>query len=88
MQVIYKYEIRTYYEQVVRLPKDTIILSVQTQGERPYLWCRVNTENTIVDRKIRTFGTGQSIEEGFKGSYIGTYQLFQGQGVYHVFDCN
>ena len=88
MQAIYKYEIDTIWEQIINLPKDSLILCVQVQEGKPCLWCRIDTENIVVARKIRIFATGQPIELGFEGNYIGTYQLFQGREIYHVFDCN
>ena len=37
-------------------------------------------------REIVIIGTGHSIKEDFKGTYIGTVQMFNNRLVCHVFD--
>lgn len=87
---IYKYILN---KTVTLIPKGSTILSIQVQKERVKdsseetvdrlcLWALVNTTE-IETEEILTYGTGEEV----KGYVIhkGTYQLFGGELVFHVF---
>lgn len=82
MRKIYKYEI----EQTIEMPVGAEILTIQLQHDIPNLWAVVDTE--IEEKETRNFaivGTGHAMEDGDM-KYIGTFQLFDGGFVGHVFE--
>ena len=84
---IFKYPIKTVDTQVVQIPKSAKILCVQTQFEKPCMWALVDEEST--DKSTRTLavhGTGHPIYGVEHKEYIGTYQLREGQLIFHVFE--
>ena len=86
MKVIWRYTLKISDDQVIAMPDESEILCVQNQFGEPQLWVLVDTEKQIINRFIRTIGTGHCIEDKFNGKYIGTYQQFNGSVVFHVFD--
>lgn len=85
MESIFKYQLETTDEQIVEMPLGAEVLTVQVQNEIPCIWAKVNPNHTPIRYRFRIFGTGHTIEEDFTGKYIGTYQLFNGSGVFHIF---
>ncbi len=89
MKVIYKYILTTTDTQTVAMPKNAQILTVQTQNEKPCLWAILDMDEQREETKdIEIFGTGHPIEDSMTilRNYIGTYQLNNGQLVFHVFE--
>lgn len=86
MITIWKYKLETTDTQYIQMPKNSKLLTVQVQNGEPCLWCLVEDIDYLVAREIRIVGTGHSIEDNFNGTYIGTYQMFEGMGVFHVFN--
>jgi hypothetical protein len=85
---IFKYTLKTTDKQVVQLPKEAEILTIQTQFEEPQLWALVNHENEPEERTIEIFGTGHPVyyDMGVERKYIATYQLSGGNYVFHAFE--
>lgn len=86
MQKIFKYSIKNVEEQELVLPKDYEILSVQVINNLPYIYALVNPHpvQEKVRVTIRIYGTGEPItHERLK--YIGTYHIFLGDFVFHIF---
>ena len=85
---IFKYTLETTDSQIINIPKDAEILTIQTQFEEPQLWALVNPENEIVERYIEIFGTGHPVycDMGIERKYIATYQLSGGNYVFHAFE--
>jgi hypothetical protein len=86
MKQIWKYQLETAYEQTILMPSGAKILSLQVQNEIPCIWALVTPDN-IQDNavKIITFGTGHPITGSADLAFIGTYQLYKGTLVFHVF---
>lgn len=87
-RVIYKFQLEVTDVQDIEMPHGSILLSVQTQNEKPCLWVLVyNTEAEIEVIRLRTIETGTPIsDEDFDPlDFIGTYQLERGSYVGHVF---
>ena len=84
MRTIYKYPIETTDTQIVMMPQQAKILTVQVQHGRPCLWAEVNTIFAPERVVIETYGTGHQILRG-KREYIGTYQLYGGDLIFHVY---
>ena len=82
---IYKYPVGIKGSQGVMMPVGAEILTVQVQNGTPCLWALVDIDKPVVMRHIHTYGTGHDIEPA-DYDYIGTYQLYDGQAVFHVFE--
>jgi hypothetical protein len=70
--------------QVIEMPGNARILTVQVQGDTPCLWALVEVGEPPRARGIQIYGTGHQADDA--GVYIGTFQLAQGQLVFHVFE--
>lgn len=88
MKTIYKYPLEIIDYQSIEIPLGSEILTVQIQNEIPCIWAIVNPDFIKIKYTFRIFGTGNPIEDDFKGSYIGTYQSQGGKLVFHVFLLN
>ena len=80
---IYKYPLKIEETQLVILPDNAKILTVQMVGENPYLWAEIDTEEKPRERFIHTIPTG--VDFDVHGVYLGTYQLHRGILIYHVY---
>lgn len=85
---IWKFQLQSTDRQAFCLPKGAEILTIQVQGGEPYFWALVDPLQEQVERFIEMYGTGHPVpfEEGFTKKYIGTYQLYNGSLVFHVFE--
>lgn len=81
---VWKWEIGIDNEQYLAMPLGAELLDVQVQAGEPCLWALIDPEAATVKRCIQTRGTGH-LAEGM-GPYVGTYQLMQGDLIFHVFD--
>ena len=85
MRRVYKHRVSQENVFSTEMPKGAEILTVQTQRENPVMWVLANPENELEVRSFRLAGTGHPItEENLK--YIGTFQLFGGDLVGHLFE--
>lgn len=95
-KMIFKYAlpVRT---TVLQLPIGAEILTVQTQRFQsetadylePVIWAIVDPSADVEERHFSTFGTGHLLPEengDYNYGYIGTYQLYNGGFVGHVFE--
>jgi len=82
---IFKYQvpIKDYCE--IQMPKNTQILTFQSQYDIPCIWALVDPEQPIESRKFRIAGTGHEIK-GKALEYIGTCQMMNGTLVWHLFE--
>ena len=85
---IFKYQLSITGTQVVQMPPNAIILTVQMQGEILCLWALVDLplEPLTKARTILLYGTGHPIEGDPR--YLGTFQVAYGELVFHVFEEN
>jgi len=84
--IIWKYTLNMLDQQRISMPKNSKILTVQTQNDIPQIWVLVDqTEELTEVRTIGIHGTGNPIPDN-PGIYIGTFQIHYGQLVFHVFD--
>ena len=89
MKKIFKYEVLIQDYFSILLPKEYQILTVETQHEIPYIWVIVNTESEEKSVNFRLCGTGHplGITLGINiYSYIGTFQLRDGNLIFHLFE--
>ena len=86
MKTVWKYKIPTDDVFVLDLPIGAKPLSVQVQNDDPILWCLVDDRQMVNEkRRFRLAGTGHSISEN-NLAFIGTFQLFGGSFVGHLFE--
>lgn len=81
MRVIYKYKLGIASSQLLELPFESQILSVQYQGETLVLWALVETASPRANWEIRMNFTGEAYYGS--GEYISTVQ--KDNLVIHVF---
>lgn len=87
-KTIWKYELKITDTQLLEIPKDAEILSVQFQLGILCLWVLVNPKNDLEERTIEVFGTGHNVQcdMGIERKYIGTVQDPAMDLVWHVFE--
>jgi hypothetical protein len=83
---IYKYQLAAFDTQDISMPKGAKLLTVQFQCAEPCLWAMVDTDQPKVLRRLCTVDTGQAALYLDSGIYVGTFQLYNGSYVGHVFD--
>lgn len=88
MKKIYRYTLkRMAGEQVVKLPKDAIVLDIKERKGIPSLWALVDPDETVMeDIKLRIYLTEEDIVEQENNlTYVGTFILVDGDWVCHAF---
>lgn len=85
MKTIWKFEIDPI-KKILEIPKDAKILSTQVQNDNLVLWALVDPENTVEKKEILIFETGHYIDESLNIKFIDTFQVYDGQLVFHVFE--
>lgn len=84
MKTILKYELEEGMN-VILTPKHSLPMSVESQYNKPVLYCLVDTETELVERTFEVVGTGLPIESDLHLSeYIGTVMLNNESFVLHV----
>lgn len=82
---VWKWTLSVTNEQSLQIPKGAKILTVQAQGGMPQLWAYCDPTELPETRTFRIVGTGNPIAE-HPGDYIGTFQMYDGALVFHVFE--
>lgn len=83
-QRIWKFPVPMQDEFSLRMPVSARILCVQTQHGEPQLWAAVTKSGNMELRTFRLAGTGHEIPAGLV--YIGTFQLYEGTFIGHLFE--
>ena len=68
------------------MPIGSRILSVQVQKGTACLFALVDTTQPIVTRALRWAAVGEVVTTSDANDYIGTFQLYGGTEVFHLFD--
>lgn len=84
METIWKYELEVIDTQEIFIPNGFEVLAIKTQHGKPCLWARVDPERSKLNAEIRIHGTGHDVPET-TGKYLGTFQIHDGELVFHVF---
>ena len=92
MRRIYKYTLETTDVQRVKIPKlvgaksfKEQVLKIDVQKGNPCVWCLVDVEEEEQEVAIRIVGTGNPMPLLTKEDYLGSYMLYDGELVFHVF---
>lgn len=87
MPVIWKFPLDLQEKQIISMPKGAKLLDVQMQFDVPCLWALCDELATKEDREFLMIGTGVPISTIEPiGEYVGTFQIIQGNYVFHVFN--
>ena len=84
MNRIWKWPLVIADEQYVQVPSGGKFLAVQTQYGLPQLWALVDDAEPTVRYRINVHGTGHPVSARAE-DYVGTFQLSNGDLVFHVF---
>lgn len=83
---IWKWSLTVTDIQSVSMPAGAKLLTVQVQGMNPQIWALCDeAETTIEPRRIAIYGTGNPMPAD-PGKYIATFQLNDGELVFHAFE--
>lgn len=72
-------------KQVIEMPAEAEILSVQMQHDRPVIWALVDPKHYTEGRTLFMRGTGHSVGPEV-GRFVGTFQMQGGGLVFHLFE--
>lgn len=85
MSAIWKYLVEVADRFEIDMPDGARVLCVQVQHDHPQIWAMVDPGAPVITRRFRVVGTGHRIEEPI-GQYVGTFQLYGGEFVGHLFE--
>lgn len=76
------------YKTEIEMPFRAEILTVQTQNDAAYIWALIIPTNKKELRHFEIYGTGHDIpyDMGEERKYINTFQLHDGELVFHLFE--
>ena len=84
---VYKYHLEIDDEVRLQMPEGAKILTVQTQNGKPCIWAAVNPLcSHTEERRFRIAGTGHNVDDALAENYVGTFQMYDGRLVFHVFE--
>jgi hypothetical protein len=81
---IWKFPLRADLLEL-RLPADAEFLHLGMQFNEPFVWVKLDISKPLISRRLRVYGTGQTLPEGPQ-KYIGTFMTLGGADVRHVFE--
>lgn len=95
MRRIYKYPLITTDVQTIKVPglvgasgfKEQV-LKIDSQRNIPCLWCLVDDEEPEQEITLVIVGTGNPMPFMSKDDYLGSYMVFEGEFVGHIFVAN
>ena len=85
MRTVFKYQLLTKDSQTLEIPGLIQALCVKVQHGTPCLWCLVDACRPTTKYTIITHGTGHNADDTIDAQYVGSYMLFDGNFVGHVF---
>jgi hypothetical protein len=68
------------------MPQHGKIIYLATQNGKPCLWVELFPNLPKEKRTIEIFGTGHPLDEDIERIYLGSYQLHNGDLIFHVFE--
>ena len=84
MKTIWKYPLEITDQQFVEVPEGSELLTVQMQNGTPQLWVKCDNNKPKVFKRIRIYGTGHKLWADDE-TYLATFQVYDGDLVFHVF---
>lgn len=88
MEVIYRYPLTVTNYQTVTMPQGAKVLHVAPRDgtDDVELWALVDPDTPVHDRPFWIVPTGQAVPNVDRMRHVGTFQLHNGQLVFHVFE--
>jgi hypothetical protein len=83
---ILKYDVLIEDTFYIYLPKRHEVLAVQMQHGKPYMWVEVDETTEKEKCRFHIIGTGNPYEDEKHYLYIGTFQMYDGELVWHLFE--
>lgn len=86
---IWKFPVPVNDRFTVNMPRNARPLSVQVQHNDVCMWALVDPTAPVVRREFRVFGTGHPVDlsgGSQTGAFVGTFQVYGGDLVFHLFD--
>ena len=84
MKTVWKFVLKAQGEQKVEMPLDSVVLSVQAQGQEACMWALVDSEKEKVVREFFVCGTGfECLCDA--SEFVGTFQI-DSDLVFHLFE--
>jgi hypothetical protein len=84
-EVIWKFPIVIDDYQILTMPRYAQVLSVAMVRDEPAVYALCDPTADLVDRGIRSVGTGNPIVWTERMDFVGTFQMLDGALVWHVF---
>ena len=85
MKTIYKWTLALQDRQVITAPHNTSFLTVQLQHGEPQVWGICNPNLPPEENVFHIRGTGHPMPETDNLLYVGSFQMNEGQFIFHVF---
>lgn len=82
---VWKFPFEVQDEFSLSMPRFSRILTVQMQGDQPCIWAAVEPSESRDERRFRILGTGRPTPISTL-EYVGTFQMFAGALVWHLFE--
>ena len=89
MKIVYKYSLGGKpHDFEIEMQEGAEILTVQVQKGTACIWALVDSDAPLITRRLFIIGTGRdaSILESVNAKYIGTFQLLNGDLIWHLFE--
>ncbi len=83
---IWKWTLQLIDLQTIKMPIGAKMLTVQIQYGNPQLWALCDPEEPTEGRHIAIYGTGNPVPDIVGQQYIATFQLCNGELIFHVFE--
>lgn len=83
---IWKFEFDIHDRITIQMPKGAKILHVECQDNMPCIWALVNADAPRETRSFRIVGTGHPIPDIADLRHVATFQMADGQLVWHLFE--
>ena len=84
MKTIWKFPFEITHHFALMLPDGASFLSVDMQRGTACMWFLVDRTAECVERLFELRGTGHPFD-GTEGEYLGTFQVLNGDLVFHLF---
>lgn len=87
MKKIWKYELKSLNEQVINMPKGSVIIAAKSQFNIPVVYAIVDpSEKETEQRLVTTFGTDHPIDINMTSwTYLDTIMTHNDNLVWHIF---
>lgn len=86
MRTIWKFAVPVQERFTLDLPPGAEVLHLATQRGHPHPWVMLDPEETArTEWRFVTVGTGHHVPDSNWLHYIGSYQLRDGEFVFHLF---